>query len=717
MNPLRILSLLAVSALVLLNSCQPSDSPFVKVENGRFSCAGYPSHYIGTNLSAAVLHVSESGDIERIEKELNDLGGLGINNIRVSVSCPDGMLDEKIACGLDHLLAEMAERGMKAVICLDSPEPVTRVNTVTGKAYNEDPAIFSWHVEGDSGQIGEMAELIKSLDSNHMVSSTSEGCSCPDVDYVTISIMPYEMGWIQGATLKKTVKNVKIKTDEYIDAHLAIAQKYDKPLVLDAFGYPRDNFGLKQEDPVNGRNEYFNHVFGKVVESAKVGGTFAGVNYCEWGGNEETVKDPGLYSVYLSDGWTSLITLTSADNLKKALDPQVDLTILQESNGIFGTAGMNTLSFKARYTENLKADLEIVVETEFGEPVKTVERTVRFIADKEVPFSFDVDMQPGFYKVTVNMLNEDGERKELSRKFVGCQPENIISPKNMQPDFYQFWENTLAELETVRPEYRLTLIPEQSDEVRHTYRVDMKSFGGEAICGIYVEPVAPGKYPVMIHYMGYDTQVWEIDPSENPEMSEFILCVRGQALNKKGDRSGWVKEGISSKETYYYRGAIADVIRAIDFVCSRQKTDLSRVFAQGESQGGAFTLAAASLDDRIKAAAPSSPFLCDMSDFLKLVPWPSNEINEAAQENGMTGEELDRLLSYFDMKNMAGSIKCPILMGVGLQDDICPIHTNFAGYNAVQSEKSWICYPNAKHNVCEQPDWPKAKESFFRKFM
>ena len=276
---------------------------------------------------------------------------------------------------------------------------------------------------------------------------------------------------------------------------------------------------------------------------------------------------------------------------------------------------------------------------------------------------------------------------------------------------------SLAELAEVKPEYRLTLLEDQSNEVRRTWRVDMKSFGGEQICGIYVEPVAEGKFPAMIHYMGYDTKVWDIDPSAEPEMSEFILCVRGQALNKKGSEAGWVKQGIESQYSYYYRGAICDAIRAIDFVSSRTKTDPQRIFAQGESQGGAFTLAAASLDRRIRAAAPSSPFLCDLSDFLKLARWPSNEILEAAAEKGMNDEDINRVLSYFDMKNLAHRIECPIIMGVGLQDNICPIHTNFAGYNAVRSEKSWICYPLATHNVCEQPGWPEAKKTFFSKFM
>ena len=92
----------------------------------------------------------------------------------------------------------------------------------------------------------------------------------------------------------------------------------------------------------------------------------------------------------------------------------------------------------------------------------------------------------------------------------------------------------------------------------------------------------------------------------------------------------------------------------------------------------------------------------------------SNEINEAAQEKGMSQEDLLKVLSYFGMKNFSDRIKCPLIMGVGLQDDVCPVHTNFAGFNMVPSEKSWICYPKSKHNVWEQPEWPEAKEEFFR---
>ena len=95
---------------------------------------------------------------------------------------------------------------------------VSRINTVTGKPYREDPAIFSWQIGNeprcfsDDPQVQDAfvdfmwtsAALIKSIDPNHMVSSGSEGLlgcefsmelyerinSCPDIDYMNINIWP-----------------------------------------------------------------------------------------------------------------------------------------------------------------------------------------------------------------------------------------------------------------------------------------------------------------------------------------------------------------------------------------------------------------------------------------------------------------------------------------------------------------------------------------------
>ena len=67
-----------------------------------------------------------------------------------------------------------------------------------------------------------------------------------------------------------------------------------------------------------------------------------------------------------------------------------------------------------------------------------------------------------------------------------------------------------------------------------------------------------------------------------------------------------------------------DLVRAIDFVCSRPEVNNQKIAVEGGSQGGAFSLVACALDKRIKVAAPHIPFLTDFRDYFKICPWPKS---------------------------------------------------------------------------------------------
>ena len=639
---------------------------------------------------------------------------------------------------------------------------VSRTNTVTGQPYKDDPTIFSWQIGNEPRCFSDdaavqdafvdfmwsTASLIKSLDPNHMVSSGSEGkwgCegsmdlyerihSCPDIDYMNIHIWPYNWSWVRENTLSEKLSAAIDSTDAYIDEHLALAAKYGKPVVLEEFGFPRDGFLFAQGTPTSARDAYYRHVFGRVAGSCREGGLFAGVNFWGWGGlagqSEENIYwqkgddycgDPaqeqqGLNSVYACDASTIAVIKDAVSALEAAMLPRAWF-VLDGNSGIFTEDAPHKLRAGLQSANFQTAGLVLDLSTDFGEPVGTFAENVKFVSGG-AEAEFDLDLAPGFYSAVLSLAGEDGCKVELARTNIGCRPELISSPQDKQPDFDEFWASTLEQLAETQAAPELTLIKEYSNDIRRTWRVEMTSFGGEKISGVLVEPVAPGKYPAMISYMGYGSDVWYSDPSANPQMIEFMLCIRNQALNRKpGEQDDWCTRGLESRDTYYYRGAFADAVRAVDFVCSREKTDLSRVFANGESQGGALTLVAASLDSRIKAIAPSAPFLNDYPDYFALAGWPAGPILAAAEEKGIDEADLYRTLSYFDVKNFTDRINCPVLMAIGLQDPVCPPHTNFAGYNIITSEKNWICYPLAGHNVWEQPDWPKAKDEFFRKYM
>ena len=820
--------ILVIVAAVLLCSCQAPKPSFVTVKDGRFYCEDYPSHFIGTNFWYGAILGSEGvgGDRERLEAELDTLKALGMVNLRVLVGGdgPDGVptrvsptlqkepgvYNDTIFRGLDYLLAELAERDMKAVLYINNSwewsggygmylewagagkalipaevgykaycdyvsqfvtnekakeffynhvkHVVSRTNTVTGKPYKDDPAIFSWQIGNEprcfrTDSLGQAAfvdflwttaALIKSIDPNHMVSSGSEGkwgCegdialfekvhSCPDIDYMNIHIWPYNWSWVRENTLKTNLPQAIANTDEYIDEHLEVAARYGKPVVLEEFGFPRDDFQFAQGTPTTSRDEYYRHISGRIADSAREGGLFAGLNFWGWGGlagqsetnlywqlGDDYCGDPaqeqqGLNSVYACDVSTVAIIKTAAEAIAKALLPNAWF-VLDENAGIYEGDGPHEVQVNMSANSTMEAEMELEVRTDFGEPVITLSQTAELHKGR-AELNFTLDPAPGFYNAVLYLV-KDGVRTELTRTNLGFNPEQIVSEQDKEPDFDEFWAETLEELASVAPEYKLIPLKDHSNEVRQAFRVEMKSLGGETVSGLLMLPVAEGKYPAVISYMGYGSEVWYPNPSDNPEKIEFQLCIRNQAFNRlPGEKDDWCTRGIESKDTYYYRGAFADAVRAIDFIFSLDKTAPDFVFANGESQGGALTLVAASLDHRLKAIAPSAPFLNDYKDYFALAGWPGEPIIAAAKSKGMSEDEMYRVLSYFDVKNFTDRIQCPVLMAIGLQDPVCPPHTNFAGYNHIKTEKSWICYPLAGHNVWQQPGWPKAKDEFLR---
>ncbi|MDR0907511.1 MAG: acetylxylan esterase [Rikenellaceae bacterium] len=322
---------------------------------------------------------------------------------------------------------------------------------------------------------------------------------------------------------------------------------------------------------------------------------------------------------------------------------------------------------------------------------------------------FDVELpEAGFFRC---LLIADGQ-DTLKSFNIGLDPEQIVSPVDAQPDFDEFWAKARAELDAVAPEWVVTPLPDSSSVARTIYLVSGRSLGGETIQGFYAKPNKPGKYPAIVHYMGYNSPAWCFDADANPDYAEFVLSVRGQGLNQPTNKYGdWIVYGLDNKDDYYYRGAFMDLVRAVDFVASRPEVDTANIFAEGGSQGGAFTMVAAAIDNRIAAAAPTIPFLSDYRDYFSIVAWPSGAVLTRAAELGIPDEELYKTLSYFDVKNFAGKITCPVIMGFGLQDGVCPPHTNFAGYNQITSPKEYRVYPQSGHWT--GPDWWGVMNDFF----
>ena len=358
-------------------------------------------------------------------------------------------------------------------------------------------------------------------------------------------------------------------------------------------------------------------------------------------------------------------------------------------------------------------NLVVTLTTDDYQPVKA-DSTIIEIAEKTIysgMFGLNNPV-PGFYRYTVQFKQNSTIVDE--KKFnIGYESEKIISPIDAQEDFKKFWDKNLKELAKVKPDYKLTLLPDYSQIDYDIYLVEMRSFGNELIRGYYGKPKREGKHPVIVDYMGYGaipytpTQWWD-------GFAHFILSTRGQSLNVPENHYGdWITYGLENKDDYYYRGAYLDAIRALDFVSSRPEIDAEKIAVRGGSQGGALSFVAAALDKRVKVAAPYIPGFSDFPSWFHIVTWPKSEFDyyvlQKIEERNMAYTDalkyasaqvkaIYNLLTYFDIKNFSQWIECPLIMGIGMQDEICPPHINFAAYNQVKSEKRWMACPDCGHS-------------------
>ena len=322
-----------------------------------------------------------------------------------------GVYNDTILAGLDYLLMQMEKRKMVAVLYLNNswewsggygyyleqaglgqaPRPneagysafmqfvsqyascekahqlfydyvrfiIGRTNRYTHRRYVDDPAIMSWQIGNEPRAfskealpaferwLAEASSLIRSLDSNHLISIGSEGswgcendiacyeriCADKNVDYCNIHLWPYNWSWARKEHLVEDLGVSCKNTKEYIDAHLSVCARIGKPVVMEEFGYPRDGFSFTPGSSTQGRDGYYQYVFGLVADNAEKGGYFAGCNFWGWGGyaqpkheqwqvGDDYTGDPaqeaqGLNSVFVKDASTLKVVRYQVKRMKQ----------------------------------------------------------------------------------------------------------------------------------------------------------------------------------------------------------------------------------------------------------------------------------------------------------------------------------------------------------------------------------------------------------------
>ena len=400
----------------------------------------------------------------------------------------------------------------------------------------------------------------------------------------------------------------------------------------------------------------------------------------------------------------------ASNESERSLRPRLKLsTSAVEGMCALGETVLFTAELRNSSREQLRGELRWVMETVAFEPIVIDPVEVELGPRETKVFEYELAMKtPGFVLMRCEVI-EEGGREVAKEKRIGCEPTEVLSELTREKDFDEFWAASLEELAAVSPEFELIEVSADRAGSVKLYEVVMRSLGGVRVRGWLQVPEGEGPFPALLRVPGYTMNMQPVADTGGAVVLSFNIRGHGGSTQDVPGtpKDFWVR-GLDAKETYYYRGAYLDCVRAVDYLCSREDVDEERIIVWGASQGGGLAFATAALDGRVDLCVSDIPWLCDWKNYLTLAGKNDDEEIQAwlSAKESRTPESTLRTLSYFDTMNMADKIQCPTLMGVGLQDSICPPATSFATFNRITAERDYRIYEKSGHGLsAEHYEW------------
>ena len=301
-----------------------------------------------------------------------------------------------------------------------------------------------------------------------------------------------------------------------------------------------------------------------------------------------------------------------------------------------------------------------------------------------------------------------GDGAESHRALGGAvaAPDQIALSAPAPADFDAFWKEKLKELAKVPANPQLEKVDIGKTNLSY-WKITMNNIRGTHIRGQLARPVGNGKLPALliVQWAGvYPLQKnWVTDRAAEGwlvlDIEAHDLPIDSPDAFYKDQYSGPLKDywtiGNDNRDTSYYLRMYLSCYRAADYLAKRKDWNGKTLVVMGGSQGGQQTLMTAGFYPRITAALAEVPAGCDMlgPDAGRMGGWPQWYWHTEGKDPAKVREAS----RYYDVANFARRIKCPVLVGMGLIDEVCPAAGILAAVNQISSPKEVILLPKAAH--------------------
>ena len=376
----------------------------------------------------------------------------------------------------------------------------------------------------------------------------------------------------------------------------------------------------------------------------------------------------------------------------------------------------------SRYAVGQQATLRVVAR-EGGVPVEGRKVFYRTGPEMFLPETFDsvsfvageallpvgTMEEPGFLACEYWFSTADGKTcRDLVK--LAYSPEQIRTLTPLPQDFEKFWQQAVKDARKVPLEAEYKAIAEATDDKVETHLVRLRVGKDKWIQGYLSRPRDGGKHPVVLCPPGAGSK--KISPSDyfprkgciymKIEIHDNDQLLPDDEYNRMRQEmsDGYMRRGMASRDTYYYKDVYTGCVRAVDFLCSLPGWDGKNVIVTGGSQGGALTIVTAALNEKVTLCAPFYPALCDLTGFLhhRAGGWP--KFFSGFYKDGKTeisNEAAVETLQYFDVVNFARLLKVPTFMSWGYNDDTCSPTSIWAAWNEIKAPKQSDITPSSGH--------------------
>jgi len=328
-----------------------------------------------------------------------------------------------------------------------------------------------------------------------------------------------------------------------------------------------------------------------------------------------------------------------------------------------------------------------------GGVVEVVSGALTF-ADGKATVTARLD-QPGTLLLEIPV----GAKRVLGGAAVAWERIPVSAPE--PADFSAFWQAKLAELAAVPANPVMTPVESGNPAVK-LWTITMANIRGTQIRGYLARPANDAPCPAMlvVQYAGVYAldKAWSVGPAAQ---GWLVLNINAHDLPVDQPKDFYAQQNVGAiknypaigredRDTSYFLRMYLSCYRGAEYLATRPDWNRTTLLVQGGSQGGLQAIVTAGLHPAITVATANVPAGCDHTGAaLKRTPgWPRWTTDDPRTVTAST---------YYDVVNFARRVRCPVLVGMGLIDTVCPPGGVFAMYNQLTGAKRLVLMPGADH--------------------